>query len=115
MPLPTTAEPVPFLIDAHGVARVGGSRVPLETIVGGFKRGRSAEELDEAFPSVGLAAIYATISYYLHHTEAVEDYLRQAERDGELAEARHRDKFADQPSAAELKARRSERNGRSTR
>ena len=34
MALPVAAEPIPFLVDADGVARVGGTRATLEAATG---------------------------------------------------------------------------------
>ena len=39
MPLSTTPEPVPFVIDKHGTARVGGTRLTLDTVVIEYKKG----------------------------------------------------------------------------
>ena len=43
--LPLNDQPIPIRIDEHGVARIGGTRIPLETIVGAFRRGASPEEI----------------------------------------------------------------------
>ena len=51
MGLSTAAEPVPFRLDEHGVARVGGTRVTLDVIVGLFRMGHTAEDLHREFPT----------------------------------------------------------------
>lgn len=79
MALSTAAEPVPFDVDEHGVARVGGTRVPLEVIIGLYRVGNTAEDLHRQFPSVELADIYAAIAYSLRHADEVEAYLEEAE------------------------------------
>ena len=70
--------------DEHGVVRVAGTRVTLDTIIGAYKQGRSAEEIAQDYPSVPKSAIYGTIAYYLSAQEDVDAYLRarkdQAER-----------------------------------
>jgi uncharacterized protein (DUF433 family) len=111
MALPTAAEPVPFKLDEHGVARVGGTRVTLEVILGGFKRGETAEDLHDGFPSVALADIYGTISYYLHHRDEVEEYLAEAERDGERIAAKYADPERERAFANDLRRRWAERHG----
>jgi uncharacterized protein (DUF433 family) len=56
--------------------RVAGTRVTLDTIIGAYKQGRSAEELAQDYPTVPKSAIYATIAYYLSAQEDVDAYLR---------------------------------------
>ncbi len=81
MGLSTAAEPVPFKVDEHGVARVGGTRVPLEVIVGLYRMGESAESLHRSFPTVDLADIYQVIGYSIRHKDEVDAYLAEAEAD----------------------------------
>ena len=69
-------QPVPLAADADGVFRVGGTRVALDSVIHHFKQGATAEQILEDFPSVSLGDVYATIAYYLRHTQSVEDYLR---------------------------------------
>ncbi|MDO8754924.1 MAG: DUF433 domain-containing protein, partial [Anaerolineales bacterium] len=59
------------------VVRVGGTRVTLDTVVRAFLRGAAAEEIAQQYPSLSLADVYATISYYLQHRAAVEKYLEK--------------------------------------
>ena len=72
-----TQQPIPLKTDAEGVVRVGGTRVPLDTVVAVFRRGATAEEIVQQFPSLELADVYAAISYYLRNQDEVEAYLRQ--------------------------------------
>ena len=69
------ADPVPLAVDEHGVIRVAGTRVPLETILGFYLQGQSAEELADGFPTVGLANVHAVLAYYLHNRDEVDAYL----------------------------------------
>ena len=84
MALALTPLSLPLASDEHGVVRVAGTRVTLDTIIGAYKQGRSAEEIAQDYPSVPKSAIYATIAYYLGAQEDVDAYLRarndQAER-----------------------------------
>jgi uncharacterized protein (DUF433 family) len=66
---------VPLKIDADGVARVGGTRVTLETLVGAFRRGATPEEIVQDYSSLHLADVYAVIAYYLRDRAAVDAYL----------------------------------------
>ena len=70
-------EPVPLETDVHGVARVGGTRVTLNSVVVAFGLGATAKEIAQQYPSLDLADVYAVIGYYLHHREDVEAYLEQ--------------------------------------
>jgi uncharacterized protein (DUF433 family) len=69
--------PLPVALDADGVARVGGTRVTLDTLVHAFLRGATAEEIAQQYPSLSLSDIYAAISFYLQNQYAVDRYLEQ--------------------------------------
>ena len=69
--------PLPLKMDKTGVARVGGTRVTLDTVVRAFMRGATAEEVAQQYPSLSLSDVYATISYYLQNREDVERYLEK--------------------------------------
>ena len=51
-------ERVPIHTDAHGVVRVAGTRVTLETIVDAFETGATAEEIAQQYPTVPLVDVY---------------------------------------------------------
>lgn len=72
-----TTQTVPLTTDSDGIIRVGGTRVPLETVVGAFEAGESAEEIVAGYPSLSLADAYATIAYYLRHRADVRPYLAE--------------------------------------
>jgi uncharacterized protein (DUF433 family) len=73
------AHPPPLCADQHGVLRVGGTRVSLESVVTAFDRGASAEEIVDCFPALDLAAVYSTLAYVLTNRERVDDYLSRRE------------------------------------
>jgi uncharacterized protein (DUF433 family) len=73
----------PLRRDESGTIRVGNTRVTLDSVVHQFKEGAVAEQILYDFPSLTLRQIYGAIFYYLEHTEAVEQYLREQERIGE--------------------------------
>jgi uncharacterized protein (DUF433 family) len=92
---------VPLAEDAHGVIRVGGTRVTLDTVVGAFQRGATAEEIVQNYSSLRLEDVYAAITFYLHNRSAVDVYLKEQRQKGEdiqrqiearsdVAEFRHR-------------------------
>lgn len=56
--------------------RLKGTRVGIETILYDFiHRQRSPEAIAQAYPSLTLEQVYATILYYLHNKEAISKYL----------------------------------------
>src|SRR5260370_41109036 len=77
------AKPPPLRIDGQGAIRVGKTRVILDTVVGGFKNGCTAEEIVRKYPSLDLTDVYAVITYYLWYREAVEAYLEQRRQQAE--------------------------------
>jgi len=91
MTMVVTAETPPLAADAAGIFRVGGSRVTLDTVVGAFRDGATAEEIAEQYPAISLGEVYAVIAYYLAHTAEVDDYLREREqRSAEVRQANER-------------------------
>ena len=81
MSLKISTDPAPLSTDEDGVVRVGGTRVRLDTVVRAFNEGASAEEILQQYPSLALADIYATISYYLQHRSSVDDYLKERQQE----------------------------------
>lgn len=80
MHLASVAQPPPLREDAHGVIRVGETRVTLESLVAAYDQGAGAEELALRFPSLGLAAIHAALGFYLSHQQLLQPYLEQQQR-----------------------------------
>lgn len=73
------AAPVPLAADDTGILRVEGTRVPLDNLLHEYLRGASAEEIAEAYPTVGLARVYTLVGYYLRHRTELDEYLRRNE------------------------------------
>jgi len=69
------SEVMPLVTDADGVIRVGETRVTLDSVVAAFRRGATAEEIVEQYPSLNLADVYHVLGYYLRHRARVEAYL----------------------------------------
>jgi uncharacterized protein (DUF433 family) len=78
-----TTQAVPLTLTEDGTIRITGSRVSLDSIVHHFKLGATAEQIAQKFPSLPLADIYAAITYYLSHRDAVEEYLKQQEAEAD--------------------------------
>ena len=70
-------------MDEHGVCRVSGTQVTMESILIPFLEGAAAEEISEQVPSVPLADIYATIAFYVKHRAEANAYLRDSEQQEE--------------------------------
>jgi uncharacterized protein (DUF433 family) len=100
--LPLESEPLPLHADQDGTIRIGQTRVPLETVAHAFNEGATAEEIAYRYPSLELADIYATITYYLRHRTAVDEYLRGQ---GAKAERLRRTIEAHQPDRQDLRKR----------
>jgi uncharacterized protein (DUF433 family) len=92
MSLSVAADPAPIRVNAAGVAVVGGTRVPLDTVVSYYEGGASPETIVERFPTLALGDVYAAIAYYLRHKEQVAAYLAERRRvaEGLRAEAERR-------------------------
>ena len=103
------ADPIPIHVDADGAARVGGTRVTLDTIVSVFNQGNSAEEIHADFPSLSLADIHTTIGFYLRHRAEVEAYLCERERLGAEIHKEVERRFNASGLREQILARRAER------
>jgi uncharacterized protein (DUF433 family) len=87
MTLTVAAEPAPIRVERDGTARIGGTRVTLDTIVAVYDGGATPSEIAERFPSLGLADVYAVLSYVLRHRSEVDAYLREREQRAQRARA----------------------------
>jgi uncharacterized protein (DUF433 family) len=63
--LNVAAEPVPIAIDETGTARVGGTRLTLDTVIDMYDAGASPERIAEGFPPLSVADAYVVIAYML--------------------------------------------------
>ena len=79
----TLTQTTPLMQEANGTVRISGSRVTLDTIIGAFQKGATAEQIQDSFPSLSLAQIYGAIAYYLNHEADVETYLRERRAEAE--------------------------------
>jgi uncharacterized protein (DUF433 family) len=72
-----TTDIIPLAVDAHGVIRVGNTRVTLDTVITAFAEGANAEEIVQQYSSLHLADVYSVIGNHLRHTAEVDAYLQQ--------------------------------------
>jgi hypothetical protein len=59
MTMVVAAEAPPLAADAAGVFHVGNSRVTLDTVIGAFCDGATAEEIADQYPAISLGQVYA--------------------------------------------------------
>lgn len=99
------SQAMPWRLTEDGTIRIADSRVSLDSVVHHYKLGASAEQIAQKFPALDLADVYAAISYYLNHEDAVEEYLRQQEAKGDEVqkEIEHTPQYQEQ--SAQLRAR----------
>lgn len=110
MALPVAAEPIPFGVGSDGVARVGGTRVTLDTVVRAFKRGSTPDEIVQSYDTLQPADVYAAIAYYLRHQAEVEAYLTERQERAEAVRATIEATADRQEIRARLRSRQAERD-----
>ena len=78
-------------VEVHnGGYYVAGTRIGLDVVTYDFRRGRSAEAIFEAYPSIGsLAKVYGAITFILEHPADIDAYLKDQERIFEEIKARY--------------------------
>jgi uncharacterized protein (DUF433 family) len=74
----------------NGGYYLAGTRIGLDVVVYDFRRGRSAEAIFEAYPSIGsLARVYGAITFILEHPDDVKAYLKDQDRIFEKLQAQY--------------------------
>lgn len=63
--------------DEHGVLRVGGTRVMLDSVIAAYRAGHPPESIQEQYPALTLEDVRLSIAYYLKHQDEVDAYLRR--------------------------------------
>jgi uncharacterized protein (DUF433 family) len=66
--------------DGHGVFRVGGTRISLDSVVNGYRQGFSAETIQDQYPGLSLEQVHGAIAFYLANREEVDQYLLEQEK-----------------------------------
>ena len=96
---------LPLRLTEDRTIRIADSRVSLDSVVHHYKLGASAEQIAQKFPALGLADVYAAITYYLNHEETIEDYLREQEAKGDEVQKQIESDPQHQNKSAELRSR----------
>ena len=102
----SVTEIIPLRTDSAGVIRIGRTRITLDTVVGAFCDGATAEEIVQQYPSLKLADVYHVIGYYLRRTSEVEAYLQARKVDAEALRKHNEARFDPQGMRTRLLARR---------
>lgn len=89
----TTTETVPVVTDVDGVIRVGETRVTLDTVIGAFLDGATAEEIIYQYPSLDLGDVYSVLGYYLRRRPEVDSYLERRRKQIEKARQENEARF----------------------
>ena len=105
MTVAIAAEPVPLTEDADGVLRVGGTRVPLDTVVVAYEAGATPEEICLDFPTLQLDDVYSVLTYYLRHRPEVEAYLARRGEEGQRVRKENEARFDPSGLRERLRAR----------
>jgi uncharacterized protein (DUF433 family) len=100
-------ESIPLSTDADGVVRIGGTRVTLDTLVGAFREGATAETIAEQYPTLQLGQIYTVIGYYLRHRTEVDVYLQRRRQEAAQVRQENEARFPALGIRGRLLARRS--------
>lgn len=67
---------------------VAGTRIGLDVLIREFRDGRSAEDIFEAYPSIGsLSRVYGAITFILEHPREIESYLKAQDQKWEAFKA----------------------------
>jgi uncharacterized protein (DUF433 family) len=74
----------------NGGYYVAGTRIGLDVVYYSLQRGRSAEGIFEAFPSIGsLPRTRGAVAFIQDHPKEVQEYLKEQDRRFEAIQARY--------------------------
>ena len=106
MSLAVATESTSLVTDADGVIRIGSTRVTLDTLVGAFRDGATAEIIAQQYPSLALADVYTAIGYYLRNQSEVDAYLQKRRQEAVHVRQQNEAKFSPVGVRERLLARR---------
>ena len=98
----------PLRMDSTGTIRIGETRVTLDTLVGAFLRGASAELIADQYPSLTVADVYSSIGYYLSHRNQLDEYLKKRGEEADILQKEIEAQFPPHGLRARLLARQKE-------
>jgi len=91
--------------NTHGIWRVSGTKVSLDSLIYSFLDGCSPEAIAQDFPIVPLADVYLVIGYYMKNSAEVDAYLQEQRRLDDESREYWEQKFPPQLTRAQLLAR----------
>lgn len=97
--------------DAHGVLRVKGTRIPIDTVIIAFNDGASPEAITDMYPSLQLADVYSVLDFYLQRKTDVDIYLAEREKKAEIMRAEIERRFPTNGLRDRLLARKAAQEG----
>jgi len=109
MSLSLESPPLPLRIDADGTARVGATRVTLDTVMAAFDQGATPEEIVQSYPTLDLGDVYAVIAYCIRCRPEVDAYLRRRQEEAQVLRQAVESRFSRQGIRERLLARRAAR------
>ncbi len=59
--------------------RIKGHRIGIEHVIKLYHDGFSPEQMAQHYPGLSLEKIHATITYYLHNKEAIDEYIAEGD------------------------------------
>jgi uncharacterized protein (DUF433 family) len=65
------------ITDEHGVMRVAGTRVMVDSVLAGWQEGQSPESIRESYPSLNLEQVYGAITFIIAHPNEIAAYVRK--------------------------------------
>lgn len=81
------------LTTTDGVIRITGTRVTLDTVVGAFNDGATAEEIVQQYPSLALADVYTVLGYYLNRKASVDAYIAERQQRSAAVRVQNEQRF----------------------
>ena len=94
--------PTPLWKDDYGVIHIANTRVTLDVVIAAYQHGATPNEINQGFPTLSLAEIYAVLAYYLSNQEQVHTYLSERDEQTELI---YREIEVKRPATFDLRSR----------
>jgi uncharacterized protein (DUF433 family) len=69
--------------------RIKGTRVAIEIVIRDWQAGYLPEQIVANYRTLSLEQVFATLTYYLHDKERVDEYMRQGDAIGEAYYQEH--------------------------
>ena len=83
---------------------ISGTRLRVQDVVAHYRAGRSAEEIQQAYPSYTLAQVFSALAYYYDHMEEMDRQIEERRRMAEAALAEIEARQGPSPLREKLRA-----------